>query len=90
MIAQSDSSDIRSVVLIGDESKNLEKQLQKRQYNNFINLGLNTDMNNIGQVSAELAKPGDIASLSPAHASFDMFKSYADRGEKFIKAVKEL
>ena len=90
MIAQSDSSDIRSVVLIGDESKNLEKQLQKRQYNNFINLGLNTDMNNIVKVSAELAKPGDIVILSPAHASFDMFKSYADRGEKFIKAVKEL
>ena len=90
MIAQSDSSDIRSVVLIGDESKNLEKQLQKRQYNNFINLGLNTDMNNIVKVSAELAKPGDIVILSPAHASFDTFKSYADRGEKFIKAVKEL
>jgi UDP-N-acetylmuramoylalanine--D-glutamate ligase len=28
--------------------------------------------------------------LSPACASLDMFKSYTDRGEQFIKAVKEL
>lgn len=40
--------------------------------------------------AAELAKPGDMVLLSPACASLDMFKSYADRGEQFAKAVKEL
>ena len=33
---------------------------------------------------------GDVVILSPAHASFDMFKSYVDRGEQFIKAVNNL
>lgn len=42
------------------------------------------------KVAAELAQPGDMVLLSPACASLDMFKSYADRGEQFAKAVREL
>lgn len=37
-----------------------------------------------------LAQAGDAVLLSPACASFDMFKGYADRGEKFCEAVREL
>lgn len=42
------------------------------------------------KLAATLTQPGDAVLLSPACASFDMFKNYADRGEKFIQAVNAL
>jgi UDP-N-acetylmuramoylalanine--D-glutamate ligase len=38
----------------------------------------------------ELAQPSGVVLLAPACASFDMFRDYADRGEKFKEAVRKI
>ena len=46
--------------------------------------------NKCGLISTIQNQIGDTVLLSPACASFDLFKNYEDRGNQFKKAVKEL
>ena len=41
-------------------------------------------------LAKKVTKPGSIVLLSPASASFDMFKDFADRGNTFKKFVNNL
>ncbi len=40
--------------------------------------------------AAEAARPGEIVILSPASASFDLFKNFEERGERFKELVRSL
>lgn len=42
------------------------------------------------QAAFHFAEKGDVVLLSPACASFDLFKNYEDRGDQFKRAVREL
>lgn len=42
------------------------------------------------QTSFQMAAKGDVVLLSPACASFDLFKNYEDRGDQFKQAVRDL
>ena len=41
-------------------------------------------------LAKKLAKPNDVVLFSPASASFDMFKDFADRGEQFKTLVNQI
>ena len=61
----------------------------------FDRLGLpvaevQTGMKDAVEAAYKLAKKGETVLLSPCCASFDLFKSYEDRGEQFKKYVREL
>lgn len=47
------------------------------------------DMRHAVALAAQLAHPGDSVLLSPACASFDMFRSYEERGTVFVESVQE-
>jgi UDP-N-acetylmuramoylalanine--D-glutamate ligase len=49
-----------------------------------------TDIQQALEWAKEMSRSGDIVLLSPACASFDLFKNYEDRGEQFKAAVKSL
>jgi UDP-N-acetylmuramoylalanine--D-glutamate ligase len=48
------------------------------------------DMTEAVRRAFELAQPGDAVLLSPACSSFDMFKGYAERGDRFAEAALAL
>jgi UDP-N-acetylmuramoylalanine--D-glutamate ligase len=48
------------------------------------------DMEEAVRISAEIAQVGDAVLMSPACASFDMYKNYLHRAEAFIAAVKKM
>lgn len=81
-------SNIRKVLLIGEQAKRIQVALQGAGFQNFMPGG--GDIQEIVSTAAAQAQPGDVVLLSTACASFDMFENYKDRGEKFKQAVQEL
>jgi UDP-N-acetylmuramoylalanine--D-glutamate ligase len=48
------------------------------------------DIREAVRMGLELGQPGDVVLLSPACASFDLFRNYEDRGAQFKAAVMQL
>lgn len=76
---------VRAVVLIGEDAPLLEAALQ-----GVTQLVRADSIEAAVARAAELARPGDAVLLSPACASFDMFKGYDHRGQLFMDAVRRL
>ena len=75
----------RAVVLIGEAAGKIEAVISGSLVT--VHAG---EMAEAVQKASRLAKGGDAVLLSPACASFDMFKDFEERGIKFKEAVKAL
>jgi UDP-N-acetylmuramoylalanine--D-glutamate ligase len=75
-----------AVVLIGRDAPLIEAALIQTN----IPLYQAADLSEAVNIAKKLAKPDEAVLLSPACASFDMFKNYVHRAEVFVAAVNRL
>ncbi|MBX3617167.1 UDP-N-acetylmuramoyl-L-alanine--D-glutamate ligase [Nitrosomonas sp.] len=80
------TNNARAVVLIGRDAGIIATELQ----NCGVPLHFAVTMEEAMQKSFLLAQVGDVVLLSPACASFDMFRNYIHRAEVFVAAVKDI
>lgn len=85
LLAEDIRKKVKKLLLIGEAREKMAKAL-----GHITEIEMPQGLDAAVQRAAELAVPGDAVLLSPACASFDMFKSYTDRGEHFQKAVRRL
>ena len=81
----------KELVLIGQTADKIEKAVKKALLNNTKKIDIHRcdTMEDAIVLANRLASKGDIVLFSPASASFDMFKNFADRGEQFKKFVNK-
>jgi len=84
-LAELIKANVRKLILIGEDADNITSQLK-----NYAEILRADSMKDAVKKSYESAKSGDAVLLAPACASFDMFKSYEERGTIFKTEVSNL
>ncbi|GAB4434333.1 MAG: UDP-N-acetylmuramoyl-L-alanine--D-glutamate ligase [bacterium] len=76
---------VKTIVAIGEAKEKIYEDLHN------LTCVIKADtMEDAVRKAYEVSEKGDVVLLSPACSSFDMFSGYAERGEKFVEAVKKL
>ncbi|MFC4096387.1 UDP-N-acetylmuramoyl-L-alanine--D-glutamate ligase [Euzebyella saccharophila] len=77
---------VKAIVCLG-----LDNEKLRDEFGNAVDLMVETNsMEEAVKMAYKIAERGDTVLLSPACASFDLFKNYEDRGDQFKNAVKNL
>lgn len=76
---------VRHLILIGEAAERMERELGA-----LTDTRRATTLEDAVQVSSEITTAGGTVLMSPACSSFDMFRDYEERAQRFISAVKAL
>ena len=81
---------VRLIIINGANVDEIREVLREEKVDcEIVQLNM-AGMKEVAKLAKNKAQSGDVVILSPAAASFDMFKGYSDRGEQFVAAVEEL
>jgi len=81
-------NNVKAVFVLGEAAREIKKELEKAGFKGEIIINVE-NMENIVSQSLDKANSGDFVLLSPACASFGLFKNYQDRGNAFKAAVRK-
>lgn len=84
------SPSIRAVIAVGKTGGRIAELLAGKSATVPVTRLEEATMTDFVEAATEAAQSGDVVILSPASASFDMFKNYSDRGDQFIACVQKL
>lgn len=84
------NSSVKTLILIGLTAEKIKKAVLAANFRNKIIFRPSKKMEEIVNLAFKEAKSGDVVLLSPACASFDLFKNYKQRGIQFKENVKAL
>ena len=77
---------VKAIICLGEDNSKIVDA-----FGNVVDLMVETyAMEEAVKVAYKIAERGDTVLLSPACASFDLFKNYEDRGNQFKEAIKNL
>lgn len=78
---------VKALILLGEAAPVIRDAVLAVGFSNIWNVA---SLKESVKTAAKLASPGDVVLLSPACASWDMFRDYEERGDIFRQLVKEL
>ena len=83
---------VSTLILIGQTAEKIYDVVKKEseKENKKININMCDTLEQTIEIAKKSAKKGDVVLFSPASASFDMFKNFADRGNKFKDLVNKI
>ncbi len=76
---------VRSTILIGEMAESI-----RRSWNGAVDCEIANSLADAVERAHASARPGEVVLFSPGTSSFDMFKSYGDRGDQFRALVRAL
>ena len=81
---------VKALILTGPTSEKIENATKQALNDKNIEIYYTSNMQESVNLAKDIAKAGDVVLLSPASASFDLYKNFEDRGHQFKDCVNNL